>query len=803
MRQDLREALRSLVRTPLLSAVVILSLGLGIGMNTAVFSVVSAVLLEPLSYTAPDRLVQIRGRFQSNGVEDALLPGGVLSEVRRGASQVQDVAGVAAIRQNLTGHEMPVQVQVGWVSAHLFRMLGVGPAMGRGFADDEPPGRVLLSDAFWRRHFGADPGVVGEGIALDGRPYEILGVMPAGFRLELPRLPAEIDVWKVPDDWWQNGNVWDSSDLDAGILRIVGRLAPGASVASARGELESVSARLREGRAELARSGFALALDPLHDVLVSRVRTTLWLLLGASGSVLLVACANVANLQLVRGRRRAREIAMRLALGASRRRVVRLLLAEALLLAVLGGGLGVLLGGVGLDVLRLLQPADLPRADAIRLDGAVLAFAAATCLGATLLFGLLPALAATRRDVAVDLHGSRSPIGPDRRWAGAFLVAAQIGLSVVLLHGGGALALSLVRLHAVPLGLEADKLLTFSVSLPGTRYERPLGTNAFLTRLEEAVRGLPGVLSAGALWPLPLAGTRWSNVYEAGTVGLGQRAYADYRLATPALFETLRIPVLEGRTFSAQDPRHSVVVSRRFAERAFPRVSALGRTVQANPWGGRMEVFRVVGVVGDVRARSRRDPPEDTLYFDARGWSWTDWEIDMVVRTAGDPRALEETIRREIARLDPLVPMARPRTVEDLVARDLAAHRFTLTLLVAFALVAFVLAVVGLFGIVSWAVSQRTREIGIRLALGAAPGGMVATILRRGLLVTAAGTAAGLLASSAASRVLGAFLYEVAPTEPRVVASVVGLLLAAATLAAYVPARRAAAVDPVATLRSE
>jgi putative ABC transport system permease protein len=497
MGQDLREAVRSLARTPLLSALVVLSLGLGIGMNTAVFSVVSAVLLKPMDYTDPERLVQIRGRFASDGVEDALLPGAVLSAVRRGTSQLQDVAGVAAIRQNLTGPEIPVQVQVGWVSTNFFRMLGVAPALGRGFADDEPPGRLLLSDAFWRRHFAADPGVAGRGVALDGRPYEIVGVMPAGFRLELPRLPGEIDVWKVPDDWWQNGKVWESTDLGAGILRLVGRLAPGATPQSARAELEAVSARLREGRPELARSGFALAVDPLHDAVVSRVRTTLWLLLGAAGSVLLIACANVANLQLVRGRRRAREIAVRLALGASRRRVVRLLLAEALLLAFLGGAMGVVLGSAGLDLLLHLRPSDLPRADAIRLDAAVLAFAAASCLGATLLFGLLPALAATRRDVAVDLHGARSPLGPDRRWAGASLVAAQVGLSLVLLLGGGVLAFSLHRLHAVPLGLDTDRLLTFSVSLPGTRYDRPLGTDAFLTRLEGSLRALPGVRAAG------------------------------------------------------------------------------------------------------------------------------------------------------------------------------------------------------------------------------------------------------------------------------------------------------------------
>jgi predicted permease len=800
---DLREAIRSLVRTPLLSAVVVLSLGMGIGMTTAVFSVVSAVLLKPMDFNRPEGLVLVRGRFATGGADDPLVPGAVLSAVRGGTTRLEEVAGVAAIRQNLTGREGAVQVQVGWVSTNLLRMLGVHAALGRDFAADEPPGRILLSDGFWRGRFAADPGVVGASIALDGRPYEIVGVLPASFRLELPRVPAAIDVWKVPDDWWQNGNVWAATALDAGLLKLVGRLAPGATAKSVRAELEAVSRRLRDEHPELARSGFSLTADPLLDAVVSRVRTTLWLLLGAAGSVLLVACANVANLQLVRGQRRAREIAMRLALGASRGRIVRLLLAEALVLALSGGALGILLGEGALDVLRLLRPAELPRAEGIALDDAVLAFTAATCLGAAFLFGLLPALAVTRRDLARDLRPSRSDLGPDRRWAGAPLVAAQIGLSLVLLLGGGVVGMSLLKLHAVALGLDADGLLTFSVSLPGTRYERPLGTDRFLVRLEEAVRRLPGVRSAGGVWPLPLSGPRWSNVYETGRIALGERAYADYRLATPSLFESLRVPLVEGRTFDPRDPRHTVVVSRRLAERAFPGESALGRTVKANPWGGPMEDFRVVGVVGDVRSRSRRQPAVETLYFDSRGWSWSDWEIDFVVRTDGDPLALVEPIRREIARLDPLVPMARPRRMDELVASDLAAQRFALVLLAAFSVAAFLLAIVGLFGAVAWAVARRTREIGIRLALGASPAALVAAIQARALAVVAVGAAAGLAASAAVNRLLAGFLYEVSPAEPKVVLAVVAVLAATAAVAAWLPARRAASVDPAATLRSE
>ncbi len=806
MRTDLFEVVRSLSRTPVLSALVIVTLGLGIGMNAAIFSVVNAVLLRPLAYHEPDRLVHVRARFSKDKIEDTLVPGGVFAAVRSGSRQLADVTAVAAIRQNLTGLELPVQVQVGWASPNLFRLLGVRPGLGRDFAPDEPAGRLILGHAFWRRQFAEDPTAIGRTVSLDGHPYEIVGVLPAGFRLAMPRLPDEIDLWKTPDTWWQNGDVWASSDASAGILRLLGRLAPGATALSAGDELAAISARLREGSAEMGRAGLAIAIDPLQQALVARVRPTLWLLLGAAGAVLLVACANVMSLQLVRGRRRAREIALRLALGGSRSRILRLLLLESLALACMGALLGLALGRQGLRVLEALRPADLPRTGEIRLDAGVLGFALLLALGATLLFGLAPALAATRPDVARELRGVRASADPRSQRAIAMLVAGQIALSLALLVSGGLLASSLLRLHSVPAGFDAQHLLTFSVSLPGTRYERPLGTDAFLRRLESAIETLPGVDSAGAIWPLPLSGRRWSAEYTAGAIDAGARAYADYRLASPGLFEALGTPILDGRSFLETDPRQSVVVSRRLAERAFPGQSAVGRARAANPWGGDTtftESFRIVGVVGDVRYRSLREPPVETIYFDSRGWSWTDWEIDMVVRASGDAAALVAPIRAEIARLDAQVPMAQVRLMTDYLADDLAAHRFTLTLLGAFAGVALVLACVGLYGVLSHAVSERTREIGIRLALGATPSRILCRVVGQGLAVSAAGVLVGLGIAAAAGRLLQGLLYEVGPAEPAVLAAVTAVLIVAALLAAYLPARRAAAVDPVLTLRAE
>jgi len=803
MRHDLVESLRALRRTPLLSALVVLTLGLGIGMNTAIFSVVSAVLIRPLAYHEPERLVHLRARLTSDQIDDVLVPGGVYASVRDGSRQLADVAAVAAIRQNLTGLELPVQVQVGWTSPNLFELLGVRPVLGRAFARDEPAGRLILSHAFWRRHFAEDAGAVGTSVFLDGHAYEVVGVLPPSFRLVMPRLAQDIDVWKTPDDWWQNGDVWAMSDSGAGIFRLLGRLAPGATASTAAAELRAVSTRLQEGNAEMARAGLLLVVDPLRQAVVARVGPTLWLLLGAAGAVLLIACANVMNLQLVRGRRRSREIALRMAIGGSQARIVRLLLLESLALALAGALLGLVLAAQGLNVLEALRPADLPRADEVRLDAGVLGYALVLAVGAVLLFGLAPALATARPHLAKELRGGHATADPRRRRLNTLLVGAQVAVTLVLLVAGGLVASSLLRLHAVPVGFDAQRLLTFSVSLPGTRYERPVATDRFLRRLEEAIEALPGAHSAAAIWPLPLSGRRWSGEYAAGAVDAGARSYADYRLATPALFETLGTAVVDGRGFQDADPRHSAVVSRRLAERAFPGATAVGREVSANPWGGDAESFRIVGVVEDVRYRSLREPPVEAIYFDSRGWSWTDWEIDVVVRASGEAAALVAPIRSEITRLDALVPMAQVRLMSDYLSDDVAAHRFTVTLLAAFAGVALILASVGLYGVLSDSVGQRTREIGIRLALGATPARILGRVVGEGLRVATAGACVGLAATLAVTRLIEGLLYEVRASEPAVLVSVTGVLLGAALLAAYLPARRAAAVDPALTLRSE
>lgn len=803
MLDDLIRAIRSVSSTPQLTAAVVLSLGLGIGMNTAVFSVVNTVLLQPLSYSDPDELLVVRAALTNDGVENTLLSGAIFRELRQALGQVREVAAIAAVRQNFTGAGLPSQVQVGWISNNLLPMLGARPALGRNFALDEPPGRILVSDRFWHRQFGADPNVVGRRVFLDGFAYEIVGVMPPDFRLELPRMPTEVDVWKAPDAWWQNGDIWNSTDLSGGVLRLVARLKDGATLEGARAELSGIGSRLRNESAELNRAGLELSFDPLHDALVSRVRPGLWLLLSAAAAVLLVACANVMNLQLVRAQRRSREIALRLAMGASRAQVVRMLLLEAAVLSAAGALLGLLLGWGSLRVLQTVMPPDLPRAGAVGLDAFVLLFAGALGVGTALIFGLAPSLKATRTDPTRELHGGRATSGPGRQWASGALISVQIALSLVLLLGLGLLGRSLERIYEEPLGFRRDRLLTFTVSLPGARYERPLGTDRFLGRLEAAIEAVPGARGAASIWPLPFSRKRWSGNYEGGIVDADRKGTADYRLVTPHLFKTIEAPLVEGRSFEPSDSRHTVVVSRSVAERAFPNESALGRRLRATPWGRTAEEFEIVGVVDDQRHRSRREAPTDALYFDSRGWSWTDWEIGMVVRAEGEPLTLVEPIRRELARLDPEVPMADIQPMDDLVARDVATQSFALSLLTAFAVIALVLALIGVYGVVSWNVAQRTREIGIRLALGADERRIIAGVVRRGAKAAALGAVIGLAGSAATARGLASLLYGVSPYDPAVFLGGLLVLYTTALVAAYVPARRAAAVDAARTLRAE
>lgn len=800
---DVRYGVRSLLGAPLASLVVLVTLALGIGLNTAVFSVVSSVLLKPLPYEAPERLVWIGALWDEDGEVRARHSGGHFATIRDEATSFVDVAAVRNIRQNMTGIETPAQVQVGWASRNLFDLLGVSPALGHGFTPDAPEGTAVLSHQIWERDFSSDPDVIGRVIELDGFPYTIAGVLPNGFRLFMPRFPGHIDVWKVPDDWWQNGDVWSEEGVNFALLDLVARLDERVSVEQASHELNRFAEVFQERQADYARSKLVYEVVPLRDSVVGSSRPYVLLLFGAVGLVLLVACANVMNLMLARAQVRANEMSLRMTLGSSRARIVRLLFVESLLLAAAGGLAGVGLGALCIELFRVIQPANVARLDTVALDQSVLAFAVGISVLSTLVFGLAPALAATRGPLASRFLGARATVTRNRRRLSHALVVAELSLSFVLLVGAGLLSTSLTRLADVQPGFDDDNLLTFSVSLPGTDYERPAGTDRFFRELERRIEELPGVASAGVVWPLPLSGRPWSSRYVAGAVTEGESRYAQYRLATESFFPTMGIPILEGRTFAVSDPRNVAVVSRSLAAKAFPGESALGRTVQAEPWGGGMVTFEVIGVVDDVRYGDLREPPEETLYFDSRGWSWTDWEVDFVVRTIVAPESVVLPIADALASMDGSIPLARVKAMDAYVDEHLADTRFASRLVGLFAVVAGLLAAVGLYGVVSLSVSQRVHEIGVRMALGAERSRILRSVLGQGLRLMSLGVLFGLVVSLYLTRFLGSLLYGVEAWDVGTFVTVAVVLVGVGIAASGGPARRATRLDPMSVLRAD
>jgi predicted permease len=798
---DLRHAFRSARATPLASGAIVSTLALGIGLVTAIFSVVDSVLLQPFPYRDPDRLFYVNARWTEDGVERAHHGGNDFVRIGETTKAFRDVAAVMSIRQNLTGLDTPLQVQVGWSSRNLFELLGVLPVLGPGFTPDAPPGTLVLSHALWQDAFGASADAVGRVVQLDGHPYTVAGVLPRGFALYIPRFPSRIDVWKVPDDWWQNGDPWTSDGAGGALFDIIGRLNDGATEVQAREEMRSLARSLREESTEHSRAGLEYDVLPLQNAFVAPVRKHLLLLMAAVSAVLLVGCCNVMSLMLVRARGRENELGLRLALGASRSRLARLLFTEAVVLGVAGGGAGVLLAWLGTRILERFRPENLPRLEPISIHPTVLGFALLLTLGATLVFGLAPALAAARG--SGFLRAARTTPGARHMLLTRSLVVLQLSLSLILCIGAALLGTSLESLTRVHPGFDSEGVLTFSVSLPGKRYEWPRDTDRFLRELEDEIEALPGVRSAGVVWPLPLSRRVWSNLYVGGGIREADRAYAEYRLATEGFFETMGIPFVEGRPFSPADARHVVVVSRALAENAFPGGTAVGRKLQANPWGGGLASFEIIGVAADVRYADLREPPQETIYFDSRGWSWSDWEVDVVVRSEGDPEGLVPMVREELARLDPSIPLARPRPMNAYVSDHLAQNRFALSLVGLFAIVAGVLAVVGLYGVVSYSVSQSRREIGIRMALGCDRRGVLAWVYRRGVSLVALGIALGILGSLALGRFVSSLLFGVSANDAATLAAVAAILGLVGGLACLLPARRAARLDPMSVLRAE
>jgi len=799
-RRDLVLAVRMLRRRPAFTGLAVTVLALAIGANTAIFSVVEGVLLRAPAFEDPGRLVFVwEARPAQNQIRNVVASYNY-ARWRERATSFIGIAAFTHSRVNLTGGGDPEQLDAARATGNLFAVLGVRPFLGRALADEDSRPQaapvVVLSEGFWRRRFAADPGIVGRSLVLDGRPTTVVGVMPQSFQLPAGKaawLPITLDQ-ELRDSW--RGR-W---------LTVVARLAPETTLAQARDEM----ARLHE---DLARelpaynTGWTTNVFSLPADLVRDVRPALTVLMGAVSLLLLVACANVANLLLARALSREREVAIRSALGASPGRLVRQLLAESLLLGVLGGVAGLLLGAWLLQGLLALLPAEVRLVAHVGLNPAVLAFTAAVSLASAILFGLVPALQQARPSLVPALKEGGQTRGAShaRRRLKAALVVSEIALALVLTAGTGLLLRSFWRLANVDPGFRPQGVLTVPVGLPDRTYPTAERQAAFIREAVARASRLPGVESAAAMSATPLGGggsaTRF-RVLDRPVPPRGEEPSTNVRIVTPGLFRTLAIPLLAGRDFDERDVAGRpavVVVSRGLAREFWPDKNPLGQRVSLS-WDGWTEA-EVVGVVGNVRFNTLdRDMPRVMYWPQAQ---LANAFMALLVRTSGPPLSLVPAMRQELAALDRDLPPGRFRTLDEVAAGSLDQPRFLLRLLAAFALVALALAAVGVYGVMSYTVGERIPEVGVRLAIGASPADIVRLILGEGLALGAAGIAIGLVLTAAGAGALGTLLYEVPPRDPVSLAAVAALLLLATLAAAWLPARRAARTDPLKALRAE
>ena len=798
--RDLRYSLRLLSRAPAFTAAVVLTLALGIGANAAIFSVVNGVLLKPLPYQDPDRLVMVWGKHTTIGREVASWPDFV--DWRDGTTAFEQLAGSGNIALNLgsdTGE--PERVRGNRVTANWLPTFGARPMLGRGFTkEDEVFGShrvVVLSHGLWQRRFGGKPELVGQPITMNGVPYTVIGVAPPGFRY-----PETAEMW-VP-------LAFDPARLPSrrgDFLTVVGRLKPGATVERAQSELTAMMTRLA-GEYPQTNTGWTAEVIPLHEQVVGNVRRALLVFSGAVGLVLLIACANVANLMLARAAAREREIAVRASLGAGRARIAGQLLTESVVLSVLGGALGLLLAAWGVGALRALRPGNLPRLDEVGVDGPVLAFTAAISVVTGMAAGLAPLLRLTRTELSSSLReGSRGAAGGRLDRVRGGLVMSQVALALVLLTGAGLLVKSFSRLMSVDPGFSADSRLTFAVSLPASKYAEEPRVVGFYEQLQARLAALPGVRSVGATTSLPMGGGFGYNTFLIRGRPLPEPSVvqdAAVSAVTPGFFQTLRIPLRSGRVFSAtQDglgTPQTVVVNEAMVQRFWRGQDPIGQRVSL---GDTSEAgwYTIVGVVGDLRIEELTRDPYPQIYFSAP--QVASRTLTVVAHTSGDPLRLAAAVRREVAALDRDLPVFELTTMEERMARSVAQPRVNLALLAVFAGVALALAAVGIYGVVSYTVSQRTREIGIRVALGASGREVLGLIVRQGMAPALLGVAAGVAASLALSRALTGMLYGVSATDPLIFLAVAGTLTLVALLASLVPARRASRVPPTEALRYE
>ena len=812
--RDLRHAWRGLWRTPGFTFAAVLTLGLGIGATTAIFTVVNGVLLRPLPYVDSGRLANIWVDL-GQGAQSlpAVSPADFRDYQRRSRSFAGFAAGTGAsavnLRGNLTGEGAAERVALSPVTANFFPLLGITPELGRNFTAEEEalngPHVVLLSHRLWQRRYGGDRSVVGRTILLDGVGYTVIGVLPRDFRLLLPAEAFEI----------VDAEVWVPLQFDYSVplprnltfFTVIGRLKPEVSFAQAQADMSGIAEQFRQEFPEHKAANTRIRVVPLHEDIVKHARASLLTLMGAVGLVLLIACGNVAHLLLARGTARSGEFALRAALGASRWAMVRQLLMESGLLALGGGGLGLAVTMLALTALRAFHPASLPRLAEVDVDGAVLGFALLVSVVTTLLFGLVPALRVAGVDPQAQLQsGGRGGLGPERRRIRGMLIVGEVALSVVLLVGAGLLVRSFLALQQVRPGYDAGDVLTFELSMPASRYPKGSDRRAFNRLLDERLRALPGVREVGAVSQLPLTGSGPLSpfAYNEETARNFESVTADGRVVSPTYFKAMDTRLLAGRTFSTLDSVGAppvIIIDETLARIAWPGQTAVGKQLQLQPTGTPNGFAEVVGVVEHMRMHDlARDGLPQIYYPTGQGSPTT---MSFVVETSLDPSRLTQSVRHVVAELDKDLAVDRLTPMEAYLAEGRAQARFSLVLMSVLGGIALLLAAIGIFGVISYSVTQRTREFGIRLALGEDPGHTLRTVILGGMRLVLISLALGLAASFLTSRLIAGLLYGVSPADPVTFSGIAVLLGLVALFACYLPARRATRVDPASALRSE
>ena len=818
--QDLRYAFRLFAKSPGFTLAAVLSLAIGIGANTALFSITNALLLRPLPYKDADRLVILWNRSPGLDIAEDWFSTAQYFDIKNGHQGFEQIAIAIGGNYNLTGKGEPERVGTIRVSSGLLPMLGQKPALGRGFvAEEDSPGRpatAILSYGMWTRHYGSDPGMVGKSVTINGMPYEVVGIMPRSFALPREVMPTldgaeQADILLPLPLGPESPQNRDHEDYN-----IVGKLKPGISVRQAQAEMDTITARLRRDHPTVypPNGGLTFGIVPLLEQVVGDARPALWVLLGAVGFVLLIACANVANLSLSRAIARQKEIAIRTAVGASPIRIVRQLLTESVVLALGGGVLGALFALAGIHWVRVLGPRSVPRLNDVGIDGAALLFTALISTLSGILFGLAPALRVCLLDVHATLKKEgRGSSGDGAVWGRGdnlrrLLVVSQLALCAMLLIGAGLLIRSFARVREVPPGFNPQDLLSFELTMSGPKYKDPQVVLSTYRQLGERLERLPGVTAVGAVTSLPLSQMfAWGPVTVEGRVPPPGENFinADERMVSGNYFQAMQIPLREGRFFNQRDTPGSArvaIVDEYMAEQLWPHQDPVGKRIHLGgisessaPW------ITIIGVVGRVKQYTLDSGSRIALYLPQTQYVTRD--MNVVLRSASRPALLAGAVRREIHELDADLPLYNVLTMEVRIGESLARRRFSMLVFTVFAFIALALATIGTYSVMAYLVSQGTREIGIRIALGATPGQIAGLVVSKGMRMALSGLALGLAGALVFTRLMSNLLFGVRATDPATFVVISLLLIFIALLASYIPAQRAARVDPMVSLRYE